>query len=331
MLVFQRALIVLVLLGSCRVTLADDVFVQAGRRQGQGITRARGNDCFVLSAAHLFAGDSDSITLLDANRRQLTGYVERTYNEDLAIVKVEGPGSSLCEDSNWPNRGSVTELLRGQGQGVLRSLNEDGSRSQISVRIVEFDDRYITVSPVDGRAIIQTWSGSTLFVGSEIAGLLVSVDATRGKVYRREYINDLMRGFFSIPARSDEAVTTTIELDTWEAIGGGSASTMLIVDGHYEGVLRNFRERTSLEMDLRPGIHTFQLRSLYFGGSSIEWRCEANFITFPDEPTMKLVLLLWEPSQGGRITRNSRVKCGIFDPQNAERERQRMLQEAKRK
>lgn len=311
---------------------AEDVFVSAGRQQGQAITRIRGNECFLVSAAHLF-DSPDPIDLVDSQRRRHRAQMVRRYGEDLAILKADDSRSSVCQSEHWPDKGSVSSLLSSQSAGVLRSRNEDGSRSQIQVRIVEFDDRFITIEPADGRQILRTWSGGTLSIGSEIVGLIVGVTNRGGRVYRREYVNDLLRSYFTPPVDPRTPIDIEIRLDTWTKYGGGTADLFLNVDGDYVGRLANESGPDSASVSLVPGPHTYVFEEIdltdpfgrAFPGSG--GNCRGYFTVSAEVPSMVIVLMpadkkALEAMQKGRA---GKLVCAILDPATADSDVQQRM------
>jgi S1-C subfamily serine protease len=176
---------------------ADVVFIEAGTQQGQGITAVFGQDCFVVTAAHVVTEPGVEIRILDGRSQRGIGVLTRTYPQDIALVRVPAEARNLCAQPHWPSQGNTDALLKTDTPGTIRRLDETAIQTSLAVRVTAFDDRYVTVETINKTAIQKTWSGATLWINDEVVGILVDAekDPAKGTVYRREYLNALFKTF----------------------------------------------------------------------------------------------------------------------------------------
>src|SRR6202451_1389856 len=178
---------------------AQEVRVNANGQFGSGLLRSRDGGCFIVTAGHL-VDNVPSVTIETLERHKGSGSVRKTYaGNDLALIQLDQNAGGFCSTQEWPRPGGdITSLLQGaSGQGKLVRI-ENGSSFQIAVLITQFDEgQFITVRSLNSeQSIAKGWSGSPLFVGNSLVGMLVSVagDGT-GKVYRIDYITTLIASF----------------------------------------------------------------------------------------------------------------------------------------
>jgi hypothetical protein len=180
---------------------AQEVRVNANGQFGSGLLRSRDGECFIVTAGHL-VDNVPSVTIETLERQEGSGSVRKTYaGNDLALIQLDQNAGSFCSTQEWPRPGEdVTSLLQGaSGQGKLVRI-DNGSSFQIAVLITQFDEgQFITVRSLNSeQSIAKGWSGSPLFVGNSLVGMLVSVAADgTGKVYRIDYITTLIAPFWA--------------------------------------------------------------------------------------------------------------------------------------
>jgi hypothetical protein len=180
---------------------AQEVRVNANGQFGSGLLRSRDAECFIVTAGHL-VDNVPSVTIETLDRHEGSGSVRKTYaGNDLALIQLDQNAAAFCSTQDWPRPGGdITSLLQAaSGQGKLVRI-ENGSSFQIAVLITQFDEgQFITVRSLNSeQSIAKGWSGSPLFVGNSLVGMLVSVAADgTGKVYRIDYITTLIASFWA--------------------------------------------------------------------------------------------------------------------------------------
>jgi hypothetical protein len=171
-----------------RLDAASTVFVQA-RESGQGVLRGRGNECFVVTPAHVVQGATGSVRVTGERSVQASAVLQRAFAGDIAALRVETPGTLSCPD--WTPVTGLDALLGGRDAGTLSVREADGSRTLMSVGFTAIDDELIFVRPVRANdQISRSMSGSALLVDGRIVGILLSVEDGAGQVYQ---IDDIMR------------------------------------------------------------------------------------------------------------------------------------------
>jgi len=189
--------------------------VSAGtlRRSGQGLTRLRGRECFVVLPYHVNAdppdivGFSDS-TLYDSadilgvgGSRGRAHYVDGDPEKDWAILQVEPGGEGVC--ARWPSGGRVGAALNLTDAVVIRRT-EGGNFEQIPVEIRRgFNDEEIELHPrKEGDSFTQGLSGSRVQVGNVVVAMVRSVasDGSTARAHRLDYLTqETRRRFFGKP------------------------------------------------------------------------------------------------------------------------------------
>lgn len=160
-------------------------------RQGVGITRKRGDECFVVAADHVVRGDApvnpddreapETIWVVASNERRIPAVYKMTLPRDIAILRVnpENPhAATLC--ANWPRVASLERLdRRAQSEswqsGEVLGRDREGNRTSLPVTVarVALTTGEVTVRPDSGKGDIQPgMSGSLVLVDGIAAGIL---------------------------------------------------------------------------------------------------------------------------------------------------------------
>jgi uncharacterized protein YjbI with pentapeptide repeats len=188
--------------------LDAQVFVRT-QEDGQGLLRARNQECFVITPLHAVrqAQDADRILLVAQGRVERYARFEADYGNDVAVLRVEADRPLACP-SEWNPGERLSELLRNALEGVIESMREDGSPQRHFVRITGYDDRSVSVRAVQqGDALRRGLSGSRLVIAGVPAGMLQQVDNQTGEgvVLRHDFLTDLLHSFFgrAVAAASD--------------------------------------------------------------------------------------------------------------------------------
>jgi hypothetical protein len=194
-------LFLMIVTGQAAKPDAESVVHIQARQTGQGVLRGRGTECFVVTPYHVVEGSTEAVRVSGGRSSQAKAEVVRQLPGDLAILRVDTPGTLPCVD--WVPPDDLAGLLRGQNSGTLSMREADGSQTLMPVTFRGLDDEMIFVRPTrPDDQISKSMSGGSLLVNGVVVGVLLSVDAGVGNVYQ---IDDVMRvsaGFFSRPAPS---------------------------------------------------------------------------------------------------------------------------------
>lgn len=161
------------------------VSVQADNRNGQGITRRRGDECFVISPDHVVQGPRDSArrapdtiwVRASRGERIPTSFVKE-FPRDMALLHVhpESPyAATLCAE--WPEVLSLERIMsRPSGETVIKGRDEQGNGDGMPVALTGDDatDEMFKVRPtLTGDRIERGMSGSLVYVNGRAAGILL--------------------------------------------------------------------------------------------------------------------------------------------------------------
>jgi hypothetical protein len=202
---FVLSSILLVLMAAQSRPDADvGVHIQA-RQTGQGVLRARGTECFVVTPYHVVDGSTQPARVTGGRLSQGKAELVRQLPGDMAILRVDAGGNLPCPE--WAAADDLQTVLRGQSGGTLSVREADGSQTLMPVTFRGLDDEAIFVRPARADdQITKSMSGGSLLVNGVVVGMLLSVTDGVGYVYQ---IDDIMRvsaGFFArTTARAGDA------------------------------------------------------------------------------------------------------------------------------
>src|SRR5687767_14094787 len=162
---------------------AQGVWIEAAE-EGQGILRARGNECFVITAYHVVKDTAGEITVVGAQSARTTAEFVRSFPPDLAVLRVKDARSLRCDE--WLPLENFDAMLKTQAAGLLMTVERNGSRTRLALTFPRLDEERVYVSPAEPtRQISQTMSGAELIVNGALAGILLQKDAAGlGEVYQ---------------------------------------------------------------------------------------------------------------------------------------------------
>ncbi|MEZ5320101.1 MAG: hypothetical protein R2752_22055 [Vicinamibacterales bacterium] len=185
------------------------VFVEA-REAGQGVLRARGTECFVITPFHVVETAAGPIRVVADRAAQATAELVRQLPGDLAVLRVQDGASLPCRP--WPPADAVAETMKNATSGTLVMREADGSRTLVPVTFRGIDDEAIYVRPSQADDQIQkSMSGGSLLVDGTLVGMLLSSEAGNGTVYQIDDIMRVSEGFFA----TDAAAATGSPLDAY--------------------------------------------------------------------------------------------------------------------
>ncbi|MEZ5320100.1 MAG: pentapeptide repeat-containing protein [Vicinamibacterales bacterium] len=217
------------------------VLVQA-RENGQGILRARGRECFVITPQHVVGETAAAVGIVAERQARATSQLVRLLPGDLAILRVDDATGLSCDE--WLPLDNFAGMLRTQTSGTLIMREADGSRTLLPVVFASTDDESIFVRPARPQdEIAKTMSGAALLVNGALAGVLLSVEAGVGTVYQLDDVMRVSAGYFepdgaeSAAPRMEVTAATTlldraVQARDGSAQGQTTAIAALLAAGH---------------------------------------------------------------------------------------------------
>ncbi len=177
---------------------ASDAYLKVDDNEtGQGILRPRQNECLLITPSHVVENAFKiEVTTVDRSRRQAE--LVDVFPGDIAVVRLDKDTPVSCRGTLWPQHNRLTALLGTEKQGELHTMLADGSIRKTPVDVVGYDKyRHINVRPVNqDDTITKGMSGSTLYIGGQWAGMLVSVTDNIGNVLRQDALATALSLFF---------------------------------------------------------------------------------------------------------------------------------------
>jgi len=156
----------------------------------------------VITAKHVVDG-AVGISLTDHLNHHASAFLKEAYATDLAVLEVEPQGRAMCDEAAWPgSTDDIASVVQNAGAtGKLVKVTAGGSTAQIPVSIVNVDGGQVTVVPDPSMTIAIGWSGSSLYVGDRLAGILVTVDTAtgRGSALRSDYCDRVVSDIWPPP------------------------------------------------------------------------------------------------------------------------------------
>jgi hypothetical protein len=219
--------------GEARAQAPDQVVFVHGRGEesagGRGITRRRGDDCFVVTPDHVVRGDTvrnpnfrsapHLVRIVASKGRPIeTTFVDRLEG-DLAILHVDPTSpyaSTLC--ATWPRRIWTTQQLhsmRGsEREGQLVGVNDAGGDDPMEITLDDVDPatRRFSIRPKrNGEPFTAGISGSLVFVNGRAVGIVKEVigDGTIAAVQSLEAAAEKLDSYFETEFPPSRALIRT--------------------------------------------------------------------------------------------------------------------------
>ena len=151
---------------------------RAGTEFGAGYTVGRGSDCFVVTPFHVvqFAGP-DSITVTDAKGSSAKARLLKGSEEfDAGLLQVAVPHTLDCP-ADWSDGASAAAAIGGAPFLVARKVDDTGRVMQTRFFAASTSREQVELQPFGPNDELREGdSGSTLYAGDQLVGLVVSVD-----------------------------------------------------------------------------------------------------------------------------------------------------------
>jgi hypothetical protein len=155
---------------------------RAGTEFGAGYTVGRGSDCFVVTPFHVvqFAG-ADSITVTDAKGSSAKARLLKGSEEfDAGLLQVAVPHTLDCP-ADWSDGANAASAIGNAPFLVARKVDDAGRMMQTRFFASSTSREQVELQPFGPNDELREGdSGSTLFAGDQIVGLVVSVDTKSG-------------------------------------------------------------------------------------------------------------------------------------------------------
>ncbi len=154
----------------------------AGMEFGAGYTVGRGSDCFVVTPFHVVQfASADSITVTDAKGSSAKARLLKGSEEfDAGLLQVAVPHTLDCP-ADWTDGANAVAAIGAAPFLVARKVDDNGRVMQTRFFPASTSREQIELQPFGANDELREGdSGSTLYAGDQVVGLVVSVD-TRSK------------------------------------------------------------------------------------------------------------------------------------------------------
>jgi hypothetical protein len=151
---------------------------RAGTEFGAGYTVGRGADCFVVTPFHVvqFAGP-DSITVTDAKGSSAKARLLKGSEEfDAGLLQLAVPHTLDCP-ADWSDGADAAAAIGGAPFLIARKVDDTGRVMQTRFFAASTSREQVELQPFGPNDEMREGdSGSTLYAGDKLVGLVVSVD-----------------------------------------------------------------------------------------------------------------------------------------------------------
>ncbi len=178
------------------------VAIKTGAEMGSGYAVKRGNECIVITAAHVVkeAELGTAISLFDDTGAAAPG-AKLVFSDDatdLAVLRVAAPPAFNCQ-SSWQDGASVQAALRDASQGSVQmqvlTLREGGLSDIVPVSFAGNSGPQKFRVRSTGDTIAQGQSGSALVSNGKVLGIVQSTADGVTTVLRQDQIHLLAKTF----------------------------------------------------------------------------------------------------------------------------------------
>lgn len=178
------------------------VAIKTGSEMGSGYAVKRGNECIVITAAHVVkeAEFGTAISLFDDTGAAAPGskIVFSDAATDLAVLRVVAPPAFNCS-SSWQDGAGVQAALRDASQGSVQmqvlTLREGGLSDVIPVSFAGNSGPQKFRVRSTGDTIAQGQSGSVLVSAGKVLGIVQTTADGVTTILRQDQIHLLAKSF----------------------------------------------------------------------------------------------------------------------------------------
>jgi hypothetical protein len=151
---------------------------RGGSEFGAGYTVGRGADCFVVTPFHVVKfASADGIVVTDAKGSSAKARLLKGSEEfDLGLLQVSVPHTLDCP-ADWSDGTGAAAAASAAPFLVARKVDDAGRTMQTRLFAASTSREQIELKPYgQGDELREGDSGSTLYAGDQLIGLLISVD-----------------------------------------------------------------------------------------------------------------------------------------------------------
>lgn len=178
------------------------VAIKTGAEMGSGYAVKRGNECIVITAAHVVkeAEFGTAISLFDDTGAAAPG-AKMVFSDpatDLAVLRVVAPPAFNCQ-SSWQDGAGVQAALRDASQGSVKmqvlTLREGGLSDIVPVSFAGNSGPQKFRVRSTGDTIAQGQSGSVLVSDGKVLGIVQTTADGVTTILRQDQIHLLAKSF----------------------------------------------------------------------------------------------------------------------------------------
>jgi len=187
--------------------LASDAYIKTDISIGQGFLSEHAKKCYLITPEHVIDG-AKNIHFMTADRKTHSAKTIKTFEVDLAILEVDN--IKACRHKQTEPTTKLSSILKVYRDGVLKTRLSDGSTLQTKITIKGIDQtEYLQIEPLKKTDVLkQGYSGSTLYIAEQPAGMLLEVgDDNIGYIYRFDAITNKLSSYFT-PVDTTQIVKT---------------------------------------------------------------------------------------------------------------------------
>jgi hypothetical protein len=176
-----RAMLALALLTPCAATAGIvhiEIQQRAGTEYGAGYTVGRGQECFVITPFHVVQfAPADSISVTDTKGSMAKARLLKGSEEfDAALLQIVGTSALDCP-ADWSDGASSVAAIGAAQFLIARKVDDNGRVMQSRFFAASTSREQVELQPFGPNDELREGdSGSALYAGDALVGLIVSVD-----------------------------------------------------------------------------------------------------------------------------------------------------------
>jgi hypothetical protein len=151
---------------------------RAGSEFGSGYTVGRGADCFVVTPFHVVKfAPADGIVVTDAKGSSAKARLLKGSEEfDAGLLQVAVPHTLDCP-ADWSDGAGAAAAIGAAPFLVARRVDDTARVTQMRLFAASVSREHVELTPyAQGDELREGDSGSALFAGDQLVGLVISVD-----------------------------------------------------------------------------------------------------------------------------------------------------------
>jgi hypothetical protein len=256
----------------------NTVYVKVvGGKEGKGILKSRGNECFVITPKHVVKESFAGIQIIGDKKVKSAATIEHQYADDIAIVRVETGGIQKCTD--WNVEQDFGQIIDNNTSGFVESREPDGTIAKTDIEIIGVNGEEIQIQRKDPMSIfMEGWSGSSLFVTQggkkTYLGMLTNIQGRQAYVLRADHMTNVMKSFFGDDLNSE------VEDDQQLVTNSNTSKSGVLA----EMVTKQIKMTvTKFEQMNSKALFTYSMTNLDPTNQSINYSTHSNFFKLIDQ------------------------------------------------